>query len=80
MRYTFAGESEVIDITDSTVLEDIKARLQSGDRRVRLKFADKKNKSRKGSRTDKENNSDKEDESKEGSRIDRKNNSKNKND
>ena len=27
LRYTFAGKSEVIDITDSAILEDIKARL-----------------------------------------------------
>ena len=27
LRYIFAGESKVIDITDSAVLEDIKARL-----------------------------------------------------
>jgi len=27
LQYTFAGESEVIDITDSAILEDIKARL-----------------------------------------------------
>ena len=56
MRYTFAGESEVIDITDSTILEGIKARLRSRDRLVILEFANKEDKSREGSKIDKENN------------------------
>jgi hypothetical protein len=80
MWYTFAGKSKVIDITDSTILEDIKARLWSGDRWVTLKFADEEDKSRKGSGIDGENDGDKEDKSREGSRIDRENNSKSKDD
>jgi len=56
LRYTFAGESKVIDITDSAILEDIKARLQSGDGRVTLEFANKEDKSREGSGINKENN------------------------
>jgi len=59
--YTFAGESKVIDITDSTILEGIKARLRSGDRLVILEFANKEDKSKKGSEIDKENNSKNED-------------------
>ena len=61
MRYTFAGKSKVIDITDSTILEGIKARLRSGDRLVILEFANKKDKSGEGSEIDKENNSENED-------------------
>ena len=56
MRYTFAGESKVINITDSTILEGIKARLRSGDRLVTLEFTNKEDKSKKGSKIDKENN------------------------
>jgi len=58
---TFAGKSEVIDITDSAVLKGIKARLQSGDRRVILEFADEEDKSREGSGIDRENNGENED-------------------
>ena len=75
MRYTFASKSKVIDITDSTILEDIKARLQSRDRLVILKFVNKKDKSREGRGIDRENNSNKEDKSREGNRIDRENDS-----
>jgi len=78
LRYTFAGESKVIDITNSTILEDIKARLRSGYRLVILEFANKKDKSREGREIDRENNGNKEDKSREGSKIDRENNSKNK--
>jgi len=78
LRYTFTSKSKVIDITDSTILEDIKAYLQSRDRRVILKFTNKADKSRKGRGIDRENNGNKEDKSKEGSRINRENNSKNK--
>ena len=56
MRYTFAGKSKVIDITDSAILEDIKARLRSRDRRVILEFTNKEDKSREGSGIDRENN------------------------
>src|SRR2546423_804518 len=52
LRCTFNGESEVIDITDSAVLEDIKARLQSGDRWVTLEFANEEDESGKGSGVD----------------------------
>ena len=79
LQYTFAGESKVINIIDSTVLEDIKARLQNRDGWVTLEFANKENKSKKDSRIDGENNSNKEDNSKKGSKINRENNSKNKN-
>ena len=61
MWCTFAGESEVIDIIDSTVLEGIKARLRSGDGLVILEFADKEDESKKGSEIDKENNSENKD-------------------
>ena len=61
MQCTFAGESEVIDIIDSAVLEGIKARLWSRDRQVTLEFANKENKSGEGSRIDGENNSKNED-------------------
>ena len=61
MRYTFAGKSKVIDITDSTILEGIKARLQSRNRQVTLEFANKEDKSKKGSRINGENNSKNED-------------------
>ena len=80
MRYTFAGKSKVIDITDSAILEDIKAHLRGGDRLVILEFTNKEDKSREGRGIDRENNSDKEDKSREGSRIDRENNSENKDD
>ena len=63
---------------DSTVLEDIKARLQNRDRLVTLEFADKEDKSKEGSKIDRENNSNKEDKSREGSRIDGENDGKNK--
>ena len=79
MRYTFTSESEVIDITDSIILKDIKARLQSGDRQVTLKFTNKEDKSKESSGIDRENNSNKKNKSKKGSKIDRENNSKNKN-
>jgi hypothetical protein len=52
LRCTFAGESEVIDITDSAALEDIKARLRSGDGRVTLEFADEEDESGEGSGID----------------------------
>ena len=78
MRCIFAGESKVIDITDSAVLEDIKARLWSRDRRVTLELIDEEDKSKEGSRIDRENNSNKEDKSRKDSRIDKKNNNKNK--
>ena len=78
MWCTFAGKSEVIDIINSAVLKDIKARLWSGDGPVTLEFADKEDESREGSGINRENNGDKEDESKKGSRIDRENNDKNK--
>jgi len=61
LRYTFAGESKVIDIIDNTILEDIKARLRSGDRLVTLEFADKEDKSKEGSGIDRENNSENKD-------------------
>jgi len=80
LRYTFAGKSEVIDITNNTILEDIKARLQSGDRWVILELANKEDKSREGSGIDRENNSDEENKNREGSGINRENNSKNKDD
>jgi len=78
LQYIFAGESEVIDITDSAVLEDIKARLRSGDGRVILELADKEDKSREGSGIDRENNSNKENKNREGSGINGENNGKNK--
>ena len=77
MWCTFAGKSMVIDITDSAILEDIKARLRSGDRRVILKLANKEDKSKEGSGIDRENNSDEEDKNREGSGINRENNSEN---
>ena len=61
MRYTFTGKSKVIDIIDSAILEDIKARLRSRDRLVILKFANKEDKSREGSGIDRENNSENKD-------------------
>ena len=61
MRYTFAGESKVIDIIDNAVLEGIKARLWSRDRLVTLEFTDEEDKSREGSKIDKENNGKNED-------------------
>ena len=78
LQYTFAGESEVINIINSTVLEDIKACLQSGDKQITLKFTNKEDKSRKNSKIDRENNSNKKDKSKENSKINRENNGKNK--
>jgi hypothetical protein len=75
---TFAGKSKVINITDNTILKDIKARLQSGDRQVTLEFANKEDKNRESSRINRENNGNKEDKSREGSRIDRENNSESK--
>ena len=57
MQYTFTGESKVIDITDSAILEDIKARLRGRDRLVILEFTNKEDKSREGSRIDRENDS-----------------------
>ena len=60
---------------DSAILEDIKARLQGGDRPVILKFANKEDKSREGRGIDRENNGNKEDKSREGNRIDGENNS-----
>ena len=59
---------------DSTILEDIKARLQSRDRLVILEFTNKEDKSREGRGIDRENNSNKEDKSRKGNRIDRENN------
>jgi hypothetical protein len=46
---------------DSAILEDIKARLRSRDRRVILELANKEDKSREGSRINRENNSNKDD-------------------
>ena len=63
---------------DSTVLEGIKACLQSRDRQVILEFTNKEDKSREGSRIDRENNSNKEDKNREGSRINRENDGENK--
>ena len=80
MRCIFAGESKVIDITDSAILEDIKARLQSGDRRVILELTNKEDKSREGSGIDRENNSNKEDKNREGSGINRENDGENEDD
>ena len=80
LRCTFAGESEVIDITDSAVLEDIKARLRSGDGRVILELADEEDESREGSGIDGENDSDEEDENREGSGIDGENDGENEDD
>jgi len=74
---TFASESKVIDIINSAILEDIKARLRSGDGLVTLEFANKKDKSREGSRIDRENDGNKKDKSRKGSGIDGENNSKN---
>ena len=65
---------------DSTILEDIKAYLQSRDRQVILELTNKEDKSREGSRIDRENNSDEEDKNREGSRINGENNSKNEDD
>ena len=64
---------------DSTVLKDIKARLQSRDRRVTLKFANKEDKNRENSKTNRENNSNKKDNSRESNKIDKENNGKDKN-
>ena len=61
MRYTFTGESKVIDIIDSTILEDIKARLRSRDRRVILELANEEDKSREGSGIDGETDSENKD-------------------
>jgi len=77
LRYTFASKSKVINIIDSTILEDIKACLRSGDKLIILEFTNKEDKSKEGSGINRENNGDKEDKSREGSRIDRENNSKN---
>jgi hypothetical protein len=65
---------------DSAILEDIKARLRSGDRLVILEFANEEDKSREGSGINRENDSDEEDKSREGSRIDRENDGENKDD
>jgi len=65
---------------DSAILEDIKARLRSGDRWVILELANKEDKSREGSGIDRENNSNEEDKNREGSGINRENNGKNKDD
>jgi hypothetical protein len=78
LQCTFAGKSKVINIINSTILENIKARLRSRDRWVTLEFANKENKSIENSKIDRENNGDKEDKSREGSRINRENNSKSK--
>ena len=80
MRYIFTSKSKVIDITDSTILEDIKARLRSGGGRVTLEFADEEDESREGSGIDGENDSDEEDESREGSGIDGENDGENEDD
>jgi len=77
LRYTFASKSKVIDITDNTILEDIKACLRSRDKLVILEFANKEDKSKEGSGINRENNSNKEDKSRKGSGIDRENNNKN---
>jgi len=77
LRYTFAGESKVIDITNSAILEDIKARLRSRDGWVILELANKEDKSREGSGIDRENNSNEEDKNREGSGINGENNSEN---
>ena len=61
MRYSFAGKSKVIDITDSAILEGIKARLRSKDGPVILEFTNKEDKSREGSGIDGENNGENED-------------------
>jgi hypothetical protein len=74
LRYTFTSESKVIDIIDSTILKDIKARLRSRDRLVILKFTNKEDKSREGRGIDRENDGNKEDKSREGNGIDRENN------
>jgi hypothetical protein len=71
----FANKFKVINIINSAILEDIKARLRSGDRLVILKFANKEDKSKEGRGIDRENNGDKEDKSREGNKIDRENNS-----
>ena len=61
MRCTFAGKSKVIDITDSAVLEGIKAHLRSGNGLVTLEFTNEEDESGEGSEMDKENNSENED-------------------
>ena len=80
LQYTFAGEFNVIDIIDSDALKNIKACLQSKDKQVILKFANKEDKSKEGSKIDRENDSDKENNSRKRSKIDGENNSENKND
>ena len=74
MWYTFAGKSKVINIIDNTILKNIKAYLRSGDRRVILKFTNKKDKSKESSKIDRENNSNKENKSRESSKINKENN------
>ena len=64
---------------DSTILKNIKARLQSRNRQVTLKFTNKEDKSKESSRIDRENDSNKEDNNREGSKIDRENDNKDKN-
>jgi hypothetical protein len=76
---TFASKSKVINIINNTVLENIKAYLQSGDGYVTLKFTNKEDKSKKGSGINRENDGNKENKSKESSKIDKENNSKSKN-
>ena len=61
LRCSFAGESEVIDIMDSAVLEGIKARLRSRDGPMTLEFADEEDESKEGSGIDGENNGENED-------------------
>ena len=63
---------------NSTILEDIKACLQSRDGWVTLEFANKEDESREGSEINRENNSNKKNKSKKGSKTDRENNSENK--
>ena len=79
LQYTFASKFKVINIINNTILEDIKARLRSGNRRVTLEFTNKEDKSREGSGIDRENNGNKKNKSKEDSGINGKNNNKNKN-
>ena len=64
---------------NNTILKDIKARLQSKNRRVILKFTNKKDKSKEGSGINRENNNNKKDNSRENNKIDRENDSEDKN-
>jgi hypothetical protein len=80
LQCTFANKFKVIDITNSAILEDIKACLWSRDRWVTLEFANEEDESRESSRINGENDGNKEDKSRKSSGINKENNSKSEDD